>query len=125
MAHFSVVIVSKNLKSQGLFDSEGRSLSDMSILNLPFFAGIVSSTIFSIANIPMLVKIYKTKDVESYSLAYLMFCNVGNIVHWIYILSLPLGPIWMLHTFSTITSFFMLYCYCKYKKRRSSKISVE
>ena len=40
----------------------------------------------------MLVKAFRTRDLESYSLGNLLIANVGNGVHSIYVFSLPIGP---------------------------------
>ena len=83
---------------------------------IQILAGISSSLIFVISNIPMLAKAIKTKDLSSYSLGNLALRNIGNIVYWPYVLSLPLGPIWFLQAFFTLASVLMLICYLYYEK---------
>lgn len=65
----------------------------------------------------MLVKAWRTKDVHSYSVMQLALNNVGNLVHWLYISSLPLGPIWFLHGFFTVSTALMLLWYWLYHYR--------
>lgn len=76
--------------------------------NLQILAGSVSSLIFMLGTWSMLVKAWRTRDMRSYSLAQIGLNNLGNVVHWIYIASLPFGPIWFLHGFFTLSTFFML-----------------
>ena len=77
-------------------------------------AGIASSSMFVVGTFPMLLKAFKTKDLKSYSLGNIALSNLGNLVHWIYISSLPLGPIWFLHGFSTLATGLMLFWYVRY-----------
>ena len=63
----------------------------------------------------MLFKAFKTKNLRSYSFSQILLNNVGNIIYWLYISSLPLGPIWVMHSFYTITSILMLVCYLRYE----------
>lgn len=65
----------------------------------------------------MLWKAIRTKDLHSYSVEYWILANVGNMIHWIYVIDLPMGPIWGLHTFATFSTFFMTYMYWRYSKR--------
>ena len=65
----------------------------------PVLAGMVSTTLFVGSYLPMLVKAFRTRDLDSYSLGNLVLANVGNAVHSVYVFSLPVGPIWFLHTF--------------------------
>ncbi len=56
--------------------------------------------------------------------------NTGNLVYWIYVVSLPLGPIWLLQSFFTIADVLMLLCKVKSLKsgRRelaSSRVTVD
>lgn len=90
---------------------------------MAILAGITSTVIFASSNIPMILKAYKTKDLQSYSLANLVLSNVGNCFHWVYIASLPFGPIWLLHTFYTFTAALMLYGYFRFRwYQRSTKM---
>ena len=45
----------------------------------------------------MLVKAQRTKDVRSYSLGNVALGNAGNLFYTVYVLHLPVGPIWALH----------------------------
>jgi hypothetical protein len=79
---------------------------------------VISTLLFAISNIPMLRKAIKTKEVRSYSRSFLVLSNVGNAVHWLYIAALPLGPIWVLHTFYSISMAVMLLWYVRQGGRR-------
>ncbi len=46
----------------------------------------------------------------------LVLANVGNGFHWLYVVNLPAGPIWLLHTFYTIVSAMMLFWYLRYHR---------
>ena len=56
---------------------------------MPVVAGAVSSAIFAASSLPMLVKAFRTKDLKSYSLPNIALSNVGNVVHSVYVYSLP------------------------------------
>src|SRR5687767_2214535 len=71
-------------------------------------AGTVSTTLFVVSYLPMLVKAYRTKDLSSYSRGNLVLANIGNAVHSIYVFSLPVGPIWVLHGFYLASTAAML-----------------
>ena len=71
----------------------------MAAPSVTVLAGMVSTTLFVVSYLPMLVKAYRTRDLASYSLGNLVMANVGNAVHSVYVFSLPLGPIWFLHGF--------------------------
>jgi hypothetical protein len=85
---------------------------------LQIIAGSISTLLFITSNVPMLLKAFKTKNLHSYSLSNMLLTNVGNLFHWLYISQLPLGPIWLLHSFYTLTSALMLVCYLRYEYRR-------
>ena len=78
---------------------------------LSLIAGMVSSFIFASSYIPMLLKAYRSKDLHSYSALNLILVNAGNLLYWLYVVPLPLGPIWVLHTFYTISSGILLVMY--------------
>jgi hypothetical protein len=84
---------------------------------LPLLAGTVSTTLFVVSYLPMLVKAFRTRDLESYSLSNLLLANVGNGVHSIYVFSLPLGPIWFLHGFYVASTAVMLVWHRLYTGR--------
>lgn len=85
--------------------------------NIPVFAGIVSSLIFASSTFPMLYRAFRTKDLKSYSLSSMLLSNLGNLIHSLYVFSLPMGPIWFLHSFFLITSGIMLFWYIQYETR--------
>jgi uncharacterized protein with PQ loop repeat len=89
-------------------------------LNLPVFAGMISTTIFALSTLPMLLKAFKTKDLRSYSLGNLLLANVGNLIYSVYVFHLPAGPIWLLHSFYLVTTALMLVWYLRYQWRRSA-----
>lgn len=86
----------------------------MSATNLPLLAGMVSTTLFVVSYLPMLAKAFRTRDLGSYSLGNLVLANVGNGVHSVYVFSLPLGPIWILHTFYLVSTVIMLVWHRRY-----------
>lgn len=69
---------------------------------------------------PMLIKAFRTKDLKSYSLAQIVLANVGNLIHSLYVYSLPAGPIWLLHAFYLITTALMLVWYLRYQLQGES-----
>jgi uncharacterized protein with PQ loop repeat len=85
--------------------------------SLQVMAGFASSMIFISSNLPMLFKAFKTKDLSSYSLGHLTLGTLGNAVYWLYVISLPLGPVWFLQAFFTLASASMLFCYLRYEKK--------
>jgi uncharacterized protein with PQ loop repeat len=87
-------------------------------IDLPIIAGTISTIIFAISNLPMLVKAFRTKDLRSYSFGNIALANTGNVVHSLYVYSLPAGPIWLLHGFYLVTTAMMLFWYLRYERRR-------
>ena len=88
--------------------------------NLAVLAGTASTALFIASTLPMLAKTRRTRDLASYSLGNLLLANVGNLVHSVYVLSLPLGPIWALHGFYTATSLTMLAWFLRYGVRETT-----
>ena len=84
--------------------------------SLSMVAGFASSTIFISSNLPMLLKAFKTKDLSSYSLGHLILGTLGNLIYWLYVISLPFGPVWILQVFFTLASASMLFCYLRHEK---------
>jgi uncharacterized protein with PQ loop repeat len=86
-------------------------------MNIDFsiVAGTISTVIFALSTLPMLVKAVRTKDLRSYSLGNILLANVGNLVHSVYVFSLPTGPIWLLHSFYLVTTGMMLSWYVRYE----------
>jgi hypothetical protein len=83
--------------------------------SLPVLAGIVSTVIFAASALPMLAKAYRTRDLSSYSLGNILLANVGNAVHSVYVLSLPPGPLWVLHAFYVTSTALMLTWFIRYR----------
>jgi len=97
-------------------------------LSLPELAGFLASSLFVISNLPMLFKVFKTKNLKSYSLLHIGMANVGNLIYWLYIINLPFGSIWFLHGFNTGVTLIMLVWYLRYNlniKRKSSSKNPE
>ena len=86
-------------------------------MNLPVIAGVISTTIFALSTLPMLLKAFQTKDLRSYSLGNILLSNVGNVVHSIYVFHLPAGPVWVLHSFYLVSTGLMLLWYLRYAPR--------
>ena len=80
-------------------------------------AGSVSTAVFMASALPMLVKAARTKDLGSYSVGNLVLANLGNLVYAVYVFSLPVGPIWALHSFYMVSSFAMLVMWLGYRRR--------
>jgi hypothetical protein len=86
-------------------------------------AGSISAALFVVSALPMLYKAACTRDLGSYSLGNLLLANVGNGFYAIYVFSMPVGPIWALHSFYMLSSALMLVWYLRYevsKRRRGS-----
>ena len=92
----------------------------MDALAAPVLAGMVSTCLFVGSYLPMLVKAFRTRDLESYSLGNLVMANVGNAVHSVYVFSLPVGPIWFLHSFYVGSTALMLVWHRLFTGRRST-----
>jgi hypothetical protein len=88
----------------------------MDIKTLQVFAGFASTAMFVVGNLPMLLKAYKTKNLKSYSLGHIALGSLGNLTYWLYIASLPFGPVWILQGFFTTSSVLMLFWYLRYEK---------
>jgi uncharacterized protein with PQ loop repeat len=86
-------------------------------MNIAVLAGIVSTVIFAVGTLPMLLKAARTRDLTSYSLGQILMNNVGNAVHTIYVVHLPVGPIWWLHAFYLVSTALMLFWYVRYGLR--------
>ncbi len=93
----------------------------MENIQLDVLAGAISTFIFAAGNIPMLVKVLRTRDLRSYSLTNLILSNVGNLIHWLYVASLPLGPVWLLHGYFTVTTLLMLLLYLRFGQRKPQR----
>jgi uncharacterized protein with PQ loop repeat len=82
---------------------------------LTLLAGSVAAGLFTISNVPMLVRALRTRDLHSYSPVYLVLTNLGNVFYWVYVATLPVGPIWLMHGFYTLTAALMLVWYVRYR----------
>lgn len=106
--------------------SRNAAIHSVGAMDLAVLAGVLSTGLFAMSYLPMLVKAARTKDLSSYSLGNIAITNVGNAVHSVYVFSLPLGPIWFLHTFYLVASALMLIWFVKYRatwQRRSVPIA--
>ena len=83
---------------------------------LPAIAGTISTIIFALSALPMLYKAGKSKELGSYSLGNILLSNLGNVIHSIYVFSLPIGPIWVLHSFYLVSTAVMLIWYIRYEQ---------
>lgn len=81
-------------------------------------AGTVAAVVFAIANLPMVWKALRTRDVGSYSLGSIGMINAANVVYSLYVFSLPPGPIWLLHSFYLAASAVMLVLCARQRQRR-------
>ncbi len=77
-------------------------------MDIPIVAGTVSTVVFAVSNLPMLRKALRTRDVSSYSLSSLVMINGANVLYSLYVFTLPVGPIWALHTFYLVSCAIML-----------------
>ena len=89
---------------------------------LSLIAGLTASTMFASSHFPMLWKAYRTRNVSSYSGLNFVLINIGNLIFWMYIVTLPMGPIWILHTFYTVASVVMLAMYVRFADRKGQPL---
>lgn len=87
----------------------------MDIQKLQILAGSFSSLIFMCGTLSMLLKTWQTHNVDSFSMASLLLNNLGNLIYWMYVLSLPFGPIYFLHGFYTLATILMMSWYFLYR----------
>jgi uncharacterized protein with PQ loop repeat len=92
---------------------------------LPIVAGAVSTAIFALGMLPMLVKAAHTKDLASYSLGNILLSNAGNLIYSVYVFHLPAGPIWALHTFHLASTALMLFWYLRYAAGRNRRAGAD
>jgi uncharacterized protein with PQ loop repeat len=86
-------------------------------MELATLAGAISTSLFAAANVPMVVRAVRTKDMTSYSLSALIVSNGANIVHTAYVVSLPFGPIWVLHGFYLVSMALMITMRIRFASR--------
>lgn len=91
----------------------------MRLDDMQIFAGIISTLMFVSSNVPMLWKAFTTKNLTSYSLGHISLSNAGNLIYWLYLFTLPMGPVWFLHGFNTLVAGLMLVGYLRYQGYRS------
>jgi uncharacterized protein with PQ loop repeat len=87
------------------------------VMDLPIIAGTVSTVIFATSMLPMLIKARRTRDLASYSLGNILLSNLGNLVHSVYVFSLPAGPVWALHGFYLVATGLLLLWYLRFNLR--------
>ncbi len=87
-------------------------------IDLPVVAGAISTAVFAMSTMPMLVKAARTKDMSSYSLGNIALSNLGNIIYSVYVFHLPIGPVWVLHSFYLVSTGLMLVWYVRYTTPR-------
>jgi uncharacterized protein with PQ loop repeat len=78
-------------------------------------SGSLAGLIFAAGSVDMVIKAWRTKDLQSYSLGQMILNNVGNAFYWFYVISLPVGPIYFMHGFFTLISLLMLTWYLIYR----------
>lgn len=84
-------------------------------MNVTVIAGFASTILFAVSYLPMLRKAARTRDLASYSLGNIAMSNLGNAVYSVYVFSLPIGPIWFLHSFYIVASVLMLVWFIRYR----------
>lgn len=82
---------------------------------LPTIAGFISTALFALGTLPMLVKASRTRNLASYSLGNIVLSNVGNVIYSLYVFNLPAGPIWFLHSYYLLSTGLMLLWYLRYE----------
>ncbi len=90
----------------------------MKIADVALITGGLSSLIFIAGGMPMLYKAWCTRNLKSYSPLSLALSTAGNALYWLYVISLPFGPIWFLHGFWTVANGLMLLWYLRYRNAR-------
>jgi uncharacterized protein with PQ loop repeat len=83
-------------------------------MDIAVSAGAVATVVFASSTLPMLGKAWRTKDVSSYSAGNIVLANIGNLLYAVYVVHLPVGPVWALHAFHTISTALMLFWYVRY-----------
>ena len=91
--------------------------------SVAMIAGFGSSLIFILSNFPMVAKAVRTRNLASYSLGQILLANVGNLLYWLYVADLPLGPIWFLHGFNTAVALLMLSLYLCFEAKAGRTVT--
>ena len=68
------------------------SVASLDMASVAVLAGSVSTVLFALSTMPMLIKAARTKELSSYSRGNLVLANVGNAVHSIYVLKPAARP---------------------------------
>ena len=89
----------------------------MEFESVQILAGFASTAIFASSKVPMLTKAIKTRDLHSYSLSHMGLSASGNLINWLYVISFPLGPIWLLQGLFTFADLVMLGCYIIFERQ--------
>ncbi|MCL4296168.1 MAG: hypothetical protein KJ077_10590 [Anaerolineae bacterium] len=76
--------------------------------------GAVAAALYVASTLPMLLKPFGTRQMVGYSGAYLTLTNLGNLIYWFYVASLPVGPIWFLHGYYSLVAVLMLIFWLKW-----------
>jgi uncharacterized protein with PQ loop repeat len=84
---------------------------------LALLAGSAAAATFMISQLPMLIKASRTKNLTSYSFANIGLANCGNLLYAVYVVNVPVGPVWAVHGFNLTTSGLMLFWYLRYGRR--------
>jgi uncharacterized protein with PQ loop repeat len=87
--------------------------------DLALLAGSTAAAIFMISQLPMLIKACRTKDLTSYSLANIGLANLGNVLYAVYLIQVPIGPVWAIHGFNVATSGLMLFWCVRYGRPKA------
>jgi hypothetical protein len=95
----------------------------MEFESVQILAGFASTAIFACSKVPMLAKVLRTRDLHSYSIGHISLSVSGNLTYWLYVVGLPLGPIWLLQGFFTLADLLMLSLYVVYELRGASRPS--
>jgi hypothetical protein len=88
-------------------------------------AGLVSTALFAISVLPMVWRAARTRDLSSYSLGHLGTTTAGNLVHTVYVVSLPAGPVWLMHALYLVTTGQMLVWKLRHDGRGSDAVSAD
>jgi uncharacterized protein with PQ loop repeat len=79
-----------------------------------WLAGSAAAAIFMISQLPMLIKACRTKNLASYSFANIGLANLGNLLYAVYVVQVPIGPVWAIHGFNLTASGLMLFWYLRH-----------
>ena len=86
-------------------------------------AGAVATALFTVALLPMVAKAARTRDLTSYSGGNLAMANVGNVINWLYVAGLPVGPVWIMHGVNTAAGATMLSWWIRGRRRAAETVA--